>query len=240
MRTISVRPQGSRVSIASRVVPGMSETIIRSWPSSALSRLDLPTFGRPTSAIAGGSSSDSLAMSASHLRRGILDRPVGRLARPRRPASSSVSSSSPTTYASSRPASTSRENASASVSRCLRASSASDSGGSASDDLVEQVRDAAAVDRGDRVGPLPAEGVELGRLELALRVVALVDGDEDRRLRPPQQLGRLLVGGRQARDRLDDEDDDVRLGDRDPGLVLDARLDRVAAGRPRGRPCRRS
>ena len=28
-------------------------------------------------------------------------------------------------------------------------------------------------------------------------------------------------------DRIDDEDDDVGLGDRQPGLLLDARLDRV-------------
>ena len=28
-------------------------------------------------------------------------------------------------------------------------------------------------------------------------------------------------------DRVDDEDDDVRLGDRQPGLLLDARLDRI-------------
>src|SRR5581483_7179559 len=40
-------PRRSTVSIASRVVPGMSETITRSWPSRALSRPDLPTFGRP-------------------------------------------------------------------------------------------------------------------------------------------------------------------------------------------------
>ena len=36
-----------RVSIASRVVPGTSETITRSSPRSAFRRLDLPTFGRP-------------------------------------------------------------------------------------------------------------------------------------------------------------------------------------------------
>ena len=40
-------PRWSTVSIASRVVPGTSETITRSSPSKALSRLDLPTFGRP-------------------------------------------------------------------------------------------------------------------------------------------------------------------------------------------------
>ena len=46
------------------------------------------------------------------------------------------------------------------------------------DDGVEQVAGAAAVRRGDRVGLLPAERVELGALELALLVVGLVDGDD--------------------------------------------------------------
>ena len=41
----------------------------------------------------------------------------------------------------------------------------------------------AAVRRGDRVGLLPAERVELGRLELALLVVGLVDRDDHRRRR---------------------------------------------------------
>ena len=36
--------------MASRVVPGTSETTNRSWPSSALTRVDLPTLGRPTMA----------------------------------------------------------------------------------------------------------------------------------------------------------------------------------------------
>ena len=34
-------------SIVSRVVPGMGETMARSWPSNWLSRLDLPALGRP-------------------------------------------------------------------------------------------------------------------------------------------------------------------------------------------------
>ena len=40
-------PRSSTVSTASRVVPGISLTISRSRPRSALTRLDLPTFGRP-------------------------------------------------------------------------------------------------------------------------------------------------------------------------------------------------
>src|SRR5213078_4488570 len=47
MKTNSRSPRRKTVSIASRVVPGWSETITRSSPSSAFSRLDLPTFGRP-------------------------------------------------------------------------------------------------------------------------------------------------------------------------------------------------
>ena len=54
--------------MASRVVPGISETIARSSPSSALSRLDLPTFGRPMKAIAAGSPSASAAIAASQRR----------------------------------------------------------------------------------------------------------------------------------------------------------------------------
>src|SRR5262249_23118258 len=64
--------------------------------------------------------------------------------------------------------------------------------------------------------------------ELASLVVALVDRDEDRRLRPAEQLGGLLVGRGEPGDRLNHEDDQVRLGDGDTRLVLDARLDRVA------------
>src|SRR5207247_2191543 len=46
-RTNVLSPRWSTVSIESRVVPGISETITRSWPSSLFTRLDLPTFGRP-------------------------------------------------------------------------------------------------------------------------------------------------------------------------------------------------
>ena len=40
-------PRSSSVSIESRVVPGTSETIVRSAPIKALKSDDLPTFGRP-------------------------------------------------------------------------------------------------------------------------------------------------------------------------------------------------
>ena len=69
--------------------------------------------------------------------------------------------------------------------------------------------------------------MELGGLELALLVVGLVDGDDDRRRRAPQDPRGLQVGRRRPAHRVDDEQDDVRLGDRQPGLLLDPRLDRV-------------
>ena len=193
-----------------------------------MSRLDFPTFGRPTSAIAGGSLSDSLAIIASQLLRGLLDDLVGRLARRVVPVVA--------VHVRLVPDDVRLEPARLDVPRerlrldlaLLARELRLGFGRERLDDLIEHVRDAAAMDRRDRVGLLPAEGVELGRLELALRVVALVHRHEDRRLRAPEQLGRLLVRWGQARDRLDHEHDHVRLGDRDPRLVLDACLDRVA------------
>ena len=67
------------------------------------------------------------------------------------------------------------------------------------DDRVEQVAGAAAVGRGDRVGLLPAELVELGAFELALLVVGLVDDDDHRRRGAAQDPGRLEVGRASAR-----------------------------------------
>ena len=46
-RTKREPSRSNSVSIASRVVPGTSDTITRSSPRIAFSRLDLPTFGRP-------------------------------------------------------------------------------------------------------------------------------------------------------------------------------------------------
>ncbi len=56
----NVRPsRSSTVSIESRVVPGTSETITRSRPSSAFRSDDLPTFGRPRIATRIASSGSS-------------------------------------------------------------------------------------------------------------------------------------------------------------------------------------
>ena len=42
------------VSMGSRVVPGTADTIIRSWPSTLLMKVDLPVLGRPTMATLDG------------------------------------------------------------------------------------------------------------------------------------------------------------------------------------------
>ena len=210
--------------MASRVVPGISETIERSSPSSALSRLDLPTFGRPMNAIAAGSVSASAAIAASH-----------RAASGSAVASSSAPSS-PSTSVSSSLADDERLQPAGGdlvgpglglgVARLARPLLVA-LGRQRPDDRVEQVARAAPVRGRDRVGLVPAQRVELGALELALLVVGLVDRDDDRRLGAAQDLGRLLVGRGHPGRGIDDEHDDVRLGDGQPGLLLDARLDGV-------------
>ena len=95
------------------------------------------------------------------------------------------------------------------------------------DDRIEQVAGAPAVGGTDREHVLPAQDVELGGLEVAPLVVGLVDRHQDRRLRPAQERGRLQIGRRGPGRRVDDEDDHVGLVDRQAGLLLDALLDRV-------------
>ena len=68
------------VSIESRVVPGMSETITRSSPSSAFSRLDLPTFGRPRIATRIASSPTSDAAPAGQPRDDRVEQVAGAVA----------------------------------------------------------------------------------------------------------------------------------------------------------------
>ena len=90
--------------------------------------------------------------------------------------------------------------------------------------------------RADRDGRLEAEGIELGRIGLAGRVVALVDDEDHRRLRAPQAVRHLVIERRDAGGRVHHEQDQVRLLDRHPRLVLHplldvgARLDLQAAG----------
>ena len=70
--------------------------------------------------------------------------------------------------------------------------------------------------------------MELRALELAALVVGLVDRHDDRSFAERAQLRRLLVGGRQARGGVDDEEDDVRFLDRESRLLLDLLLDHIA------------
>ena len=81
--------------MASRVVPATSETTNRSWPSSALTKVDLPTLGRPTMAMrmspvgrwSSVTSSGSLLLERRELR-------LGRRRRRDRPARLTMASSS--------------------------------------------------------------------------------------------------------------------------------------------------
>ncbi len=76
-------PRTSTVSIESRVVPGISETITRSRPSSELRRLDLPTFGRPriaTRIASSGSSGRPCAPCSSSDSRIIVEEVAGAVA----------------------------------------------------------------------------------------------------------------------------------------------------------------
>ena len=67
--TITGRPpRSSRTSMTSRVVPASSETIAASRRASALSRLDLPTFGGPASATRKPSRSDLAAVAVVEVR----------------------------------------------------------------------------------------------------------------------------------------------------------------------------
>jgi len=66
--TFSTNPPMSMLrSIRSRVVPGWAVTIATSCPASALSRLDLPTLGAPTSATRRPSRSTAPRRAAHHL-----------------------------------------------------------------------------------------------------------------------------------------------------------------------------
>ena len=82
----------------------------------------------------------------------------------------------------------------------------------------------------------PAEGVELGGFLLAPLVVGLVGDYEDGHRCPAQELDGLEIRGRRAGGRVHHEDDEVRLGDGQPRLLLHLRLDVV--GRVRLQPAR--
>ena len=178
---------------------GWRTRCVRSSPRSALSSEDLPTFGRPTNAIAGGSSS-SAAMAASQRAAMSSVEPASGSSPSASSASSSSSSASasfsgaPTTYGAGRARAISLAQASASSSRALRAISASLSGGSAQTTASSRSATPRPWLRGDRERVLPAEGVELGGVQLALLVVGLVGGDEHGLRGPAQELRGVLVG----------------------------------------------
>ena len=198
----------------------------RSSPRSALSRLDLPTFGRPTNAIAAGSCSDSAAIAASQraasgstaveidvgldvVTVGLVGIGVAHDIRFEPPGGDLIGPGVGLDLAR------------------LAGELLLALGRQRPDDRIEQVAGPAPVGRGDRVGLVPAEGVELGPFELALLVVGLVDRDDDRGLGAAQDVGRLLVGRGQPDDGVHHQHDDVRLRDGQPGLVLDGGLDQV-------------
>ena len=79
------------------------------------------------------------------------------------------------------------------------------------EDLVEQVAGAVAVEAGDRDRVAEAEPVQLERERLLARVVDLVRDHEHRLVRLAEDLRDLLVAGRDADLRVDDEEDDVGL-----------------------------
>ena len=241
MRTTSLRPHASRVSIASRVVPGTSETIARSSPRSAFSRLDFPTFGRPTKAIAAGSPSrfgchrrvpacglgldrivavevgpfDAVGI-GSVARLGIADDERLELARrdlvgPRLGFG---------------------------LARLARKLGLA-LGRQRPHDRIEQVAGTATVARRDRIRLVPAERMELGAFELALLVVGLVDGDDDRAPSPAE--GSWPPRGRPASSRSRHR---RRTRSRLPGRSRDEPAPGPASrsgrrGPARGRPYRR-
>ena len=99
-------------------------------------------------------------------------------------------------------------------------------------DLVEQVGDAAAVHRGDRLRLAEPEAPQRGGLRLLPDVVDLV-GDQDHRLPGrAQHLHDVLVGGGGAHRGVDDEQHDVGEVDGDLGLRGDGGVDAAGIGLP--------
>jgi hypothetical protein len=96
------------------------------------------------------------------------------------------------------------------------------------DDRIGQVARVPAVLCTDAHGRVEAESVELCGLRLAAVVIDLVDHQDDRLAGAPQPIGQLMVERRDARRHVDQEQDQVRLLDRNPRLDLHPLLD-VAA-----------
>ena len=121
--------------------------------------------------------------------------------------------------------------------------------GQSRDDRVQQVARAVAVDRRDRDRVAEPEPVELERLGLAARFVDLVRDQEDRLAGVAEDRCKLLVAGGDPGPRVDDEEDEVGLGDRPTGLlddllrerrgIRDVDAARVDEEKPLTRPTRR-
>jgi hypothetical protein len=77
---------------------------------------------------------------------------------------------------------------------------------------------------GDRLAD--PERVELDRVVAALLALGLVNAENDRLPAGAQQIGHALVGGDQAIAPIDQEDDHIRLADRQLGLLARAAPDR--------------
>ena len=98
------------------------------------------------------------------------------------------------------------------------------------DDLVEQVAGAVAVERRDRDRIAEPELVQLECERVVLRVVDLVREHEHRLVRLAQDLRDLLVARRHADARVDEEEDEIGLGDGFLRLLRDRARDRRWVG----------
>ena len=92
------------------------------------------------------------------------------------------------------------------------------------DDPVEQVPGPVAVKSGDRDRVAETESVKLERLVVPQRVVDLVREHEDRLSRATEDLGHLLVAGRDAVLRVDDEEDEIGFLHSATSLIHDRRV----------------
>ena len=87
-----------------------------------------------------------------------------------------------------------------------------------------------AVSRRERKRIAEPEPVKLERERVLIGVVDLVRDEHHRLVRRPQDLGELLVAGRDARPRVGQEEDEVGLGDGRLRLLGDRARDRIRAG----------
>ncbi len=186
----------------------------------------MPTFGRPTNAIAAGSSSDRPPWPRPNVRGfgRILDRSLVLVVL----AASIASSGSPTTNGSRWPAATSSAHASASASASLAGELRLGSRAAAPRRWRRAGRPCRgrARRRSSRSRPSRAawnSAASSSRFSLSALLTATMTGAVARR----RSSAASRSGGVMPGHGVDDEHDDVGLGDGQPGLLLDASLDRV-------------